>query len=160
MFIHKNRLYKISKKLRKLSDAIATPLLYIVIRLFMAQIFFQSGWLKFQNFLNGDWASTIDQFEYLHPVPGVPAAVAAVFGTAGELGLSVLLALGLLGRFAALGLIGMTCVIQFFVPAEYGVSNPAHYFWIMLLAVIVFSGAGTISLDCLLMRWLCKKDSV
>ena len=156
MAICAQKLHRTIEISRKLADKVGTPLLYLIIRLFMAQIFFQSGWLKFQNLLNGDWASTVDQFEYLYPVPGVPSPIAAVFGTAGELGLSILLALGLIGRFAALGLIGMTCVIQFLVPAEYGVSNPDHYYWILLFSVILFRGAGTLSLDHLLLRWLYR----
>jgi putative oxidoreductase len=140
--------------LRALADKVGAPLLYLGIRLFMAQIFFASGWLKFKNFLNHDWGSTIYLFKEVHPIPGVPPHIAAIAGTTGELGLSTLLALGLFGRFAAAGLIVMTCVIQFLVPASYGIANPEHYYWMLLLAVIFVRGPGIISLDGLLRRCL------
>ena len=101
-----------------------------------------------------DWSTTVYLFKEIHPIPGVPAHIAAVAGTAGELGLPVLLAFGLFGRFAAAGLIVMTCVIQFLVPAKYELTDPEHYLWILLLGVILLRGPGAISLDALLRRWL------
>jgi putative oxidoreductase len=140
--------------LRVIADRIGTPLLYLVIRLYMAQIFFQSGWLKFKNFLNDDWGSTVYLFQDIHPIPGISANIAAITGTAGELVLSGLLILGFFGRFAAAGMIAMTLVIQFVVPASYEIANPEHYYWILLLSVIVVRGAGVFSVDHLLCRWL------
>ena len=142
--------------LRHLAARVGEPLLLLGVRLFMAQIFFASGWLKFQNFLNDDWASTVYLFQDAHPIPGVPAGIAAVFGTCGELGLSTLLAFGLFGRFAAAGLIVMTCVIHFIVPASYEVATPVDYLWMLLLAVILVKGAGFLSLDHLLLKWIRK----
>ena len=143
--------------LRTLADKVGAPLLCLGIRLFMAQIFFASGWLKFKNFLNHDWGSTVYLFKEVHPIPGVSPHIAAVMGTTGELGLSTLLAFGLFGRFAAAGLIVMTCVIQFLVPASYGIANPEHYYWMLLLAVIFVCGPGPIALDGLLCRWLRRE---
>ena len=140
--------------LRAAAEKFGAPLLYLGLRLLMAQIFFASGWLKFKNFLNHDWSTTVYLFKEVHPIPGVPPHIAAVAGTAGELGLSALLAFGLFGRFAAAGLIVMTCVIQFLVPAKYELADPEHYQWILLLAVILVRGPGLISLDALLRRFL------
>lgn len=142
---------------RHFANKVASPLLDLAIRLFMANIFFQSGWLKFKNFLNDDWGSTVYLFQDIHPIPGIPADIAAIAGTAGELGLSVLLAFGLFGRFAAAGLIVMTAVIQFVIPTSYGMANPDHYFWMLLLAVILIKGSGIISLDHIILCWLEKK---
>lgn len=143
--------------LRKIADKIASPFLVLTIRLFMANIFFQSGWSKFENFLNDDWGSTLFLFQEIHPVPGIPAELAAVMGTGGEIILSVLLALGLFGRFGAAGLIVLTAVIQFAVPADYGMANPDHYMWMLLLAVPFVKGAGAISVDHFICRMLQKK---
>lgn len=143
--------------LQKCADKILSPFLDLAIRLFMANIFFKSGWLKFQSFLNDDWASTVYLFQDIHPVPGIPAELAAVMGTAGELGLSVMLALGLFGRFGAVGLIIMTAVIQFAVPASYEIANPDHYMWMLLLAVILVKGSGMISIDHLIRCWIGHK---
>ena len=145
--------------LRAIADKIGAPLLYLTIRLYMAQIFFQSGWLKFNNFRNGDWGSTVYLFQDVHPIPGVPANIAAVAGTTGELVLSGLLTLGLFGRFAAAGMIAMTLVIQFIVPASYEIANPEHYYWMLLLAVIFIKGPGMISADYFLCRWLRQRGA-
>ena len=130
------------------------PVLDLIIRLYMAKIFFSSGWLKVQSFLDGHWERTVMLFEDIHPVPFIPAELAAVAGTTTEFSLSILLAFGLFGRFAALGLLAMTLVIQFGVPAEYEISNPQHYVWMMLLGVILTRGAGKLSID----HWLMKRS--
>ncbi len=142
--------------LRSISTNLASPLLDLGIRLYMAEIFFNSGLLKFQKLLNEGWEEFIVPFQDYHPIPGVSADLAAPMATAGELGLSVLLAFGLFGRFAAAGLLIMTATIQYLVPAEYGIQNPQHYFWMFLFAVILFKGAGKFSIDHLLLKWLKK----
>ena len=144
--------------LRQFANNVVAPILDLTIRLFMANIFFKSGWLKFQNFLNHDWGSTVYLFQDIHPVPGIPADIAAVMGTTSELVLPVLLALGLFARVGALGMLIMTFVFQFVVPAEYGIATPVHYYWMMLLGVIFVKGPGVLSLDYLFCRWLRKKD--
>lgn len=146
--------------LRHFIDKFLAPILFLTIRLFMASIFFKSGWLKFQNLLNDNWESTVYLFEEIFPVPGIPADIAAILGTTGELVLPVLLALGLFARLGAAGLIGMTMVFQFLVPPEYDIANPVHYYWMMLLGVIFVKGPGVLSLDHLIRKWLLKKDSV
>lgn len=140
--------------LRKLSNTVFSPLLDLGIRLYMANIFFTSGQQKFANYLNDDWASTVFLFEEIHPVPGVAPELSAAAGTAGELILPILLAFGLFGRFAAAGLLIMTIVIQYIVPADYGLQNVQHYFWMFLLMVILFKGPGKFSLDTLILKWI------
>lgn len=144
--------------LRAFAGKIASPLLDLTIRLFMANIFFKSGWSKFQSFLNDDWGSTVYLFQDVHPVPGIPVNIAAVMGTGGELIFSALLALGLFGRLGAAGLLVMTLTIQFLVPAEYGIANPDHYMWMLLLAVPLIKGPGVLSFDHLIRHWLQKKE--
>ena len=123
------------------------PLTDLALRLYMANIFFKSGWLKFQNYMNGDWDSTLFLFEEVHPVPFLPVDVAAVMGTAGELGLSILLALGLFSRFGALGLLVMTAVIQIVMPTPH-----VHIIWAIMLATILAHGGGTLSIDTFIKR--------
>lgn len=138
--------------LRFVATVFAAPVLDLAIRLFMANNFFWSGWSKFKNYLNGDWAATVYLFTDIHPLPGIPPQIAAVAGTFSEITFSVFLALGLFGRLGAAGLLVMTATIQFIVPAEYGVSNPQHYMWMLLLAAIFIKGPGALSLDFLLRR--------
>ena len=140
--------------LRVISDKFASPLLDVFIRLYMANIFFTSGKIKLNKFLNEGWEEFLVPFEEYYPIPGFPAAIAAPAATVMELLLPVLLVFGLFGRFAAAGLLMMTLTIQYLVPAEYGLQNSQHYFWMFLLAVILFKGAGRFSLDHYLMSWL------
>lgn len=142
--------------LRKISDSFASPLLDLGIRLYMAKIFFTAGHIKLEKLMNEGWEEFVVPFQEYYPIPGIPADIAAPMAMAGELGLSVLLALGLFGRFAAAGLLIMTMAIQYLVPAEYGIQNVQHYFWMFLFSVILFKGAGAFSLDALLVKWLRK----
>jgi putative oxidoreductase len=142
--------------LRSLSDKIFSPLLDLGIRLFMANVFFASGLIKFKTLLNDDFGSTIFLFEEVHPVPFISAELASYGATFGEILLPILLAFGLFGRFAAGGLLVMTLVIQYGIPAEYGMQNSQHYFWMLLLMVPLFKGAGTLSLDTLALKFIRK----
>ena len=119
-----------------------TPVFDLGIRLHLAQVFFRSGWLKLS-----DWSGTLQLFEYEYHVPLLPPPVAAVMGTAGELGLSTLLALGLAGRFGAAGLsvVNVMAVISFADLSDLGLQD--HLLWAVLLLVIVFHGPGKLSLD-------------
>ncbi|UGA36772.1 DoxX family membrane protein [Chromobacterium haemolyticum] len=80
------------------------PLLLLLFRLWIANVFFKSGLTKID-----DWDTTILLFTEEYHVPLLPPAVAAALAAAGELGLSALLALGLGGRFAAAGLFILRC---------------------------------------------------
>ncbi len=69
----------------------------------------------------------------------------------------VLLVLGLFTRLAAVPLLAMAMVIQFVL----GAANPAfdhieHYYWMMLMLVLIARGGGTLSLDFLLNRYLAS----
>ena len=64
--------------------------------------------------------------------------------TIGEHAFSVLLLIGLASRLSALGLFGMTMVIQLFVFPD---GWPEHILWISLQLLIISRGPGTISLD-------------
>ncbi|MEY2840524.1 MAG: hypothetical protein RJB60_2823, partial [Pseudomonadota bacterium] len=55
-------------------------------RLFLLSVFFRAGLSKLQ-----DWDSTLFLFQEEYHVPLLPPALAAIMGTAGELGLSALL---------------------------------------------------------------------
>jgi len=126
-----------------------SPLVDLTIRLYMANIFFKSGWLKFQNYMNDDWDTTVFLFTEVHPVPYLSPEIAAIFGTAGELGLSALLALGFFGRFSAFGLLIMTAVIQIVMPTPH-----VHLIWAIMLGTIFARGPGSLSIDAFLGRLL------
>src|SRR5688572_25145301 len=97
--------------LKRFADTTLVPLALLLARLLVAKSFFVSGWLKFGYVLNDQLDTLYFLFEEEYKVPLLPVKAAAWMGMLGELGLSALLALGLFGRFAALGLIVMCGVI-------------------------------------------------
>lgn len=120
-----------------------SPAMMLVVRLWMAYVFWVSGVLKIS-----DWGNTIYLFTNEFPVPGLEPHVAAVMGTTFELTCPILLTLGLMARLATLPLLVMTAVINFTYD-----NNIEHYYWAMLLGVILTSGPGKLSVD----HWLNKK---
>jgi len=128
----------------RLLDGLA-PLADLAMRLYVANVFFQSGLLKFQS-----WGQTKQLFEYVYAVPLLPPNVAAALATAGELVLPVMLAVGLAGRFGALGLtvINIVAVISFPDLNDAGLRD--HLVWGLMLAALLTHGPGKLSVDHLL----------
>ncbi|MBX9664116.1 DoxX family protein [Novosphingobium sp.] len=123
-------------------------LLLLVARLGIAAVFFQSGRTKVEG-----WLTITDSTYYLfdtdYKLPFVPPELAAPMATYAEHLFPILLVLGLGTRFAALGLLGMTTVIEVFV---YPDAWPTHLSWAALLLPLIAKGGGAISLDRLLRR--------
>ena len=113
------------------------PLLDLVIRLWLAQIFFVSGVVK-----TATWASTVMLYTTEHPVPGLEPATAAVLGTGIELICAPLLAVGLCTRFAVLPLLATTLFLQLTY-----LELTDHSLWMVLLGLLAIRGAGALSLD-------------
>jgi putative oxidoreductase len=125
------------------------PLLDLGLRLYLADVFFKSGWTKILS-----WDSTLYLFNDVYHVPLLPPDVAATMAASAELGLSVLLVLGLLGRFAASGLfiLNIVAVISYADLSEAGLNQ--HLSWGILLGVLLILSRGQWSIDALLERWL------
>ena len=143
------RLVTLSYWLTKQIDVFLQPLALLGIRLYIGLIFFNSGLLKLK-----DWDSTLFLFEYEYTVPLLPYDLAAYFAAAGELILPWLLFLGLFSRVGALGLIMMTLVIELFVYP----GTTEHYLWLCILLGIFSTGAGKLSADFALRKWLFKSE--
>ncbi len=118
------------------------PLTLLLSRLYVAEVFFLSGLTKLR-----DWGTTVALFTDEYKVPFLPPAMAAFMGTAGELVLPVLLALGLGGRFAALGLSVVNVVAVISLSDIAPAALAYHYLWGAVLAYIVIFGPGAWSLD-------------
>ena len=58
------------------------PLFALALRLYVARVFFTSGWIKI-----GNWSGTLGLFQNEFHVPLLPPHLAAVLGTSAELGL-------------------------------------------------------------------------
>jgi putative oxidoreductase len=117
--------------------------LLLVARLGIAAIFFLSGRTKVEGLLTiTDSARELFQTEYRLPL--LPPEVAVHLAAYTEHLLPILLVLGLFTRAAALGLFGMTLVIEIFV---YPDAWPTHLSWAAILLPIIAYGAGKWSLD-------------
>lgn len=102
---------------------------------------------KANPFSLGD--NTFVLFENEYNVPLLPTWLAAHGASLAEFVLPVLLVLGLGTRFAALGLLIMTLVIQTFVyPGAYVL----HGTWAAILVMLLKYGPGKIALDHLIAR--------
>lgn len=128
---------------QRLSRLISGTLLALAARFALAAIFFFSGRTKVDGLLTvNDSAYALFRDEY--KVPLIPPEFAAHMATYAEHVLPLLLVLGLFTRFAALGLLGMTMVIQIFV---YPSAWPTHLSWAALMLYLMARGGGTWALD-------------
>lgn len=124
------------------------PVLDLLLRLFVAQVFFKSGLTKIQN-----WDSTLYLFHEEYHVPLLAPQWAAWLATGAELLLPILLVLGLFGRFAASGLfiVNLVAVIAYYAGlSEAGLQQ--HLYWGMLLAVLLVVSRSAWSVDAWLER--------
>jgi putative oxidoreductase len=125
----------------------------LALRFALAVPFWFSGLTKWDGFLNLSFgAKTLFTEEFkLHifgneiPYPA-PVLMATLSGVA-EIVFPVMLVLGIGARYAALGLLGMTAIIQLTVPD--GWAN-FHLAWASMALAIITFGPGKIALDYLL----------
>jgi putative oxidoreductase len=120
----------------------AQPLALLAARLYVAQVFFSAGLTKLR-----DWDTTLALFADEYHVPLLSPPVAAAMGTAGELVLPVLLALGLAGRFAAAGLFVVNAVAVISLAEIAPAALQQHVLWGSLLLGLLLWGPGRWSLD-------------
>lgn len=118
------------------------PWAALAARLYVAQVFFLSGLTKLR-----DWDTTLLLFTEEYHVPLLPPALAALLGTAGEIGLPVLLVLGLAGRFSALGLSVVNVVAVLSLADIAPAALQQHITWGVLLATLALVGMERWSVD-------------
>lgn len=124
-------------------DRIPISALLLVCRLGVASVFFLSDRTKVDGFLHIT-DSTYSLFETEYRLPLIPPHIAAHLATYSEHFFPLLLVLGLFSRIGALGLLGMTTVIEIFV---YPDAWSTHLSWAGLLLPILCRGGGRFSLD-------------
>lgn len=129
-------------RLNRALAAIPAAPVALMLRVFPALVFLQSGRTKVEGFLIKD--STWFLFEHEYALPLIPPQVAAVMATVAEHVLPALLILGLVTRLSALGLLGMTAVIQIFV---YPDAWMTHGLWAAVLLAVAARGPGSWSAD-------------
>lgn len=140
--------YALSIRMIDLLEKYLTPLFALGLRIYLSEIFLRSGLLKL-----ADWSNTLSLFDYVYMVPVLPAHLAAVLGTMGEVGLPILLILGLATRFSAAGIFVLNYVaaVSFSDLSDLGLQD--HILWGTIGLVIVFYGPSTLSID----HWLHRK---
>jgi putative oxidoreductase len=135
-------------------------LVALVLRLMMAREFFLDG----QTLINGPrWSQTVYGFNFSAVLPmqvraetistfvaqygalPVPPMLAAYFVSYAEFILPIMLVLGFGARFAALGLLVMTGLIDFYVMPQALWSE--HIYWGAILLVLLSRGPGALSID-------------
>lgn len=123
------------------------PLVLLAARLWVANIFWKAGYLKFTT-----WESTLYLFEEEYQVPIIPWELAAYLGTAAELILPIFLVLGLLTRpmAAILFMFNIMAVVSY--PTIWDNGFYDHRFWGALILMNVIWGAGKISVDQLIKK--------
>ncbi len=127
---------------RTLAERIPYSAVALVSRFALASVFWRSAQTKVNGFSIREETFFLFRDEY--KVPLLPPDLAAYLATIGEHVFSVLLLIGLASRLSALGLFGMTMVIQLFVFPD---GWPEHILWVALQLLIISRGPGAISLD-------------
>lgn len=134
---------KAYQQLNSFGQCIILPLANLVARCYIGWEFFKSGLLKIDDF-----ETTVEMFEDDWVLPLLPPLPSAYLATAGELVLPILLVVGLFTRVGALGLFIMALVIEIFVYP----GTVQHYYWMIILAMLVGQGGSKLSLDNMLLR--------
>lgn len=133
------------------SGRIPDGIVLLVVRLALAGVFWRSGRSKV---VEGSWLTISDSTRYLfeNDYAGVPLSpeLAALLATGAEHLLPILLVAGVLTRFSAVALLGMTLVIQLFVFPEAWWTT--HILWAAMAGVLIVRGSGMFGAD----PWLAK----
>lgn len=124
------------------SENYGFSILLLLMRLWVAKVFFLSGLTKLYN-----WSATLYLFKNEYHVPLLSPELAAYLSVFNELVFSTMIAIGLLTRFSTIPVIVMTGVIQF----TYDM-NIEHLYWAFILFTLLLYGPGFISIDHLLKR--------
>lgn len=147
-----------------LFERIPNTLIAFIARFSIAAVFWNSGQTKIEGFainiVSGDFVlgwprlsdTAVALFQDEYKLPFLPPEVAAPMAALAEHVLPLLILIGLATRFSALGLLGMTLVIQVFVyPGAYA----THGTWAAVLLYLMARGPGRLSID----HWLASRHA-
>lgn len=148
-------------KLVGLFGRIPNSVIAFLARFSMAAVFWNSGQTKVEGFavnlVTGEFTlglprlseSAVALFQDEYKLPFIPPDIAAPMAAFAEHLFPVLLLIGLATRLSAMGLLGMTLVIQLFVyPGAYA----THGTWAALLLYLMARGPGVLSVD----HWIAR----
>lgn len=140
----KSKVCRVVGQARTVFSAIPYWLVALTCRLALAQVFWSSAQTHLAN-----WQTTLYLFATDYRLPFLPPTLAAYLAVTMEVVMPPLLVLGLVTRFAALALFGMTLVIEVFI---YPQAWPTHIQWAAMMLVLMSQGAGGLSVDGLIRR--------
>lgn len=153
-----NQLCKILKPIDNIMASIPEWAVNIGMRLAVFSVFWSAVQNKIVGLTIGGqhfafWSLTDNTFllfDFEYSLPLIPSTLAAYLGTFGEFFLSLMILLGFMTRYAAVGLMVMTLVIQFLVYP--GAWWSVHIMWVAMLAYLIRNGGGLISVDNFLLK--------
>ncbi len=130
-------------------EAIGAPIWDLLARIYLFYVFMKSGWLKFQDFMDGSWDRVVLLFknDFKMPFPEIIAPIATI----SEVLFPILLLVGVFSRFSALVLFALALMIELTYQHHF-----AHLVWMFLAASIFLKGPGALSID---HRLCCSKSS-
>ena len=162
--VEPSSLSRFVSSLNGLFARIPNTLIAFIARFSIAATFWNSGQTKIEglviNIVNGDFAlgwprlsdTAVALFQDEYKLPLLPPELAAPMAALAEHVLPLLILIGLATRLSALGLLGMTLVIQVFVyPGAYA----THGTWAAVLLYLMASGPGKLSID----HWLATRHA-
>ena len=151
-----------------LSSRHASEAIALLARIGLAFTFWLSGQTKIEGLvldplgLQVQWGwphiseSALELFRSEYALPLLPPDWAALMAATAEHVLPLMLILGLGTRVAALGVLGMTLVIQLFV---YPLAFPTHALWAACALALLVHGGGRLALDRPLARRFARKGA-
>lgn len=151
-----------------LSSRHASEAIALLARIGLAFTFWLSGQTKIEGLvldplgLQVQWGwphvseSALELFRNEYALPLLPPDWAAWMAATAEHVLPLMLILGLGTRVAALGVLGMTLVIQLFV---YPLAFPTHALWAACALALLVHGGGRLALDRPLARRFARKGA-
>lgn len=150
------------QNVHRLMGQLPNTLLAFVARFSLAAVFWKSGQTKIEGFVvdivSGEFKlglptlsdNAVFLFAEEYKLPLLSPEFGAAMAALGEHILPIFLLIGFATRLSALGLLGMTLVIQLFV---YPDAYPTHGTWAAVLLYIMAHGPGKLSID----AWLASR---
>lgn len=156
------RLSALLQSVHRLMGHLPNTLLAFIARFSIAAVFWKSGQTKIEglaiDIVGGQFTlgmprlsdNAVFLFKEEYKLPLLSPELGATLAALGEHILPIFILLGLATRLSALGLLGMTLVIQLFV---YPDAYPTHGTWAAVLLYLMAHGPGKLSID----AWIARR---
>lgn len=156
------RLSALLQSVHRAMGHLPNTLLAFIARFSIAAVFWKSGQTKIEglaiDIVSGEFTlgmprlsdNAVFLFQEEYRLPVLSPELGATLAALGEHVLPVFILLGLATRLSALGLLGMTLVIQLFV---YSDAYPTHGTWAAVLLYLMAHGPGKLSID----AWIARR---